>query len=210
VKQHPGALWGLAVPKDTVVIDLDMKHGKNGKLEFAKLQGCDPEEFDAPRVITGTGGIHLYTDATGRDFKNTADMIALGVDTKTEGGYVILPSGDGFYRWDTDPDTLKPPTPQWAELVLRQRDEFKGNGAGISDDFEWPPGFGEDKLHWFCKLVREAQEGHWDETRRKVFKFGRWAGGGAIDIDIALKALEQAARECKAPPDYPKRLEELS
>jgi hypothetical protein len=130
-------------------------------------------------------------------------VIALGVDTKTEGGYVILPSGDGFYRWATDSDTAKPPTPQWAEVVLRRHDEFNGHGAGTSDDFEWPPGFRDDKLHWFCKQVREATEGHWDEIRRKVFKFGRWAGGGAIDIDIALAALEKAARECKAPPDYP-------
>jgi hypothetical protein len=203
VERYPGALWGYAVPKNIVVLDLDMKHGKNGKLEFEKLQGCKPEEFDAPRVITGTGGVHLYTDATGRDFKNTADMIALGVDTKTDGGYVIIPSGDGFYRWENDPDTPRPATPSWAEVALRQHEEFKGNGAGTSDEFEWPPGFGEEKLNWFCKLVREATEGHWDEARRKVFKFGRWAGDGAIDIDIALKKLDEAARQCKAPPDYP-------
>ena len=82
-EQHPGALWGYAVPKDMVILDLDMKHGKNGKAEFERLQGCRPDEFDAPRVITGTGGVHLYTDPNGRDFKNTADVIALGVDTKT-------------------------------------------------------------------------------------------------------------------------------
>jgi hypothetical protein len=81
--------------------------------------------------------------------------------------------------------------------------KFKSNGAGTTDDYDWPPGFGDDKLHYFCKLVREATEGHYDEVRRRVFKFGRWAGGGAIDIDLAHKALEKAARECKAPPDYP-------
>jgi hypothetical protein len=205
-KSHPGALWGFAVPKDTVIVDLDMKHGKNGKLEFEKLQGCKPEEFAAPRVITGTGGVHLYTDPTGRDFKNTADLIALGVDTKTDGGYVILPSGDGFYRWATDPDTPKPPTPQWAEKALRQHEESKTNGGGTSSHYEWPPGFGQEKLNYFCKLVREATDGHYDETRKKVFKFGKWAGGGAIDINVALEALEKAARECKAPPDYPKNV----
>src|SRR5215469_3123566 len=26
-EQHPGALWGYAVPKDMVILDLDMKHG---------------------------------------------------------------------------------------------------------------------------------------------------------------------------------------
>ena len=84
-KQYPAALWGFALPKDIVVIDLDMKHGKNGIREFERLQGCKPEEFDAPRVATATGGLHLYCDATARDFKNTADIIALGVDTKTTG-----------------------------------------------------------------------------------------------------------------------------
>ena len=44
-------------------------------------------EFDAPRVATATGGLHIYTDAAGRDFKNTTDKIAPGVDTKTGGGY---------------------------------------------------------------------------------------------------------------------------
>ena len=208
-KSHPGALWGLALPKDTVVIDLDMKYGKNGKIEFERLQGCRPDEFGAPRVITGTGGVHLYTDPNGRDFKNTADIIALGVDTKTDGGYVIIPSGDGFYRWETGVDTPKPPTPQWAEVALRQREESKGNGAGSSGHYEWPSGFGQEKLNYFCKLVREAQEGHWDETACKLFKFGRWAGGGAIDVNVALEALEKAARECKAPPDYPKKVKRI-
>jgi hypothetical protein len=203
-KQYPGALWGFALPKDIVVVDLDMKHGKNGKREFETLQGCKSEAFVAPHVITGTGGDHLYTDATGRDFKNTADIIALGVDTKSEGGYVIIPSGDGYYRWINSPDTPKPPTPQWAEVALRNANEFKGNGADVSGDYEWPTGFGDEKLNWFCKMVREATEGHWDETRRKVFKFGKWAGGGAIDVKKALKALDKAAKECKAPPDYPK------
>jgi hypothetical protein len=171
-KQYPGALWGLALPKEIVVIDLDMKHGKNGISEFEKLQGCKPEEFDAPRVRTGTGGVHLYTDATGRNFKNTADKIALGVDSKTVKGYVIIPSGDGFYCWETDPDTPRPQTPEWAEAALDTGEEYGATVRGTFDDEDWPTGVGEEKLYWFCKLVREATEGHWDETRRKVFRFG--------------------------------------
>ena len=65
-KSFPGALWGFAVPADIVVIDLDLKHGKNGIKEFVNLQGCKPEEFTAPRVATATGGNHIYTDATGK------------------------------------------------------------------------------------------------------------------------------------------------
>ena len=120
-KQYPGALWGYALPENIVVIDLDMKRGKNGIREFEKFQLCKPEEFEAPRVATATGGNHIYADATGRDFQNTRDKIALGVDTRTDGGYVIIPSGpQSGYRWLTDPDTPLPPTPEWAEVALRK------------------------------------------------------------------------------------------
>src|SRR6516225_1412148 len=205
-KNWPGALWGRALEASVLVIDLDMKHGKNGIREFGKLQGCKPEEFGAPCVATARGGLHIYTDAAGRDFKNTTDKIAPGVDTKTDGGYVIIPSGNGSYRWLTDPDTPLPPAPQWAEAALRRDTDTKSNGPGASSYYEWPPGFGQEKLNYFCKLVREAQEGHWDEARRKVFKFGRWAGGGAIDINVALEALINAANECRAPRDYPENV----
>src|SRR5262245_59709536 len=56
-KRWLGAQWGSALPQDVVVVDLDMKHRKNGIREFEKLQGCKPEEFDAPRVTTATGGL---------------------------------------------------------------------------------------------------------------------------------------------------------
>src|SRR5215470_10634366 len=37
-KNWPGALWGRALEANVLVIDLDMKHGKNGICEFGKLQ----------------------------------------------------------------------------------------------------------------------------------------------------------------------------
>src|SRR5215467_11054438 len=64
-KSYPGALWGRALEKDTVVIDLDTKHGKNGIREFERLEGCNPDQIGAPRVRTGSGGIHIYMDASG-------------------------------------------------------------------------------------------------------------------------------------------------
>src|SRR5262249_28762812 len=123
----PGGQWGRALEPGQVVLDLDMKGRKNGIREYERLQGGSPEEFDAPRVRTGTGGIHLYTDATGREFKNTANIIAPGVDTKTYGGYVIIPSGNGYYRWETGPGTREPPTPKWAESALRRNSNFESS-----------------------------------------------------------------------------------
>src|SRR5262249_59723022 len=66
-KTWPGSSWGRALEASVLVIDLDMKHRKNGIREFERLQGCKPEQFVAPRVATATGGNHIYADATGRD-----------------------------------------------------------------------------------------------------------------------------------------------
>jgi hypothetical protein len=89
--------------------------------------------------------------------------------------------------------------------ILGKQERAKGNGADTTSagGYTWPPNFGPRKLNEFCELVRSAQKGHWDEARRKVFKFGRWVGGGAMDANIALEALDKAARESNAPPDYP-------
>jgi hypothetical protein len=36
---YPGGLWGHALAKETVVLDLDVKNGKNGPREFEKQEG---------------------------------------------------------------------------------------------------------------------------------------------------------------------------
>jgi len=205
-KQYPGALWGRALPNDEVVLDLDMKHGKNGIREFEKLQGCKPEEFEAPRVATATGGNHIYTKSAGRDFKNTVDQIAPGVDTKTDGGYVIIPSGNGSYRWLTDPDTPKPPTPQWAEVALRSNENnqqrAKSDGAGVGSNGAWPEGFGNNELEKACEGICNAGKGRRDKAcQDHALWIGHLAGGGAIDIEVARAALLQAARQNKGGGD---------
>ena len=36
--------FGWAVPADVIVVDVDVKHGKNGYADFKGLAGCDPRE----------------------------------------------------------------------------------------------------------------------------------------------------------------------
>ena len=199
-RNSPGALWGRALEASVLVIDLDMKHGKNGIREFEKLQSCKPEQFDAPRVATATGGIHIYADATGRDFKNTADKIALGVDTKTDGGYVIIPSGDGSYRWLTDPDTPKPPAPTWTEVALQQPADFVPS-AGARAFQGWSP-FGDAILAGACETIANCPGGSQAITlNRRSYVVGQYVGGGLIERDVAIEALI-AAGMCMVNVDH--------
>lgn len=123
-KRFPGAQWGYALPKEILVLDLDIKQGKNGFRDFEELQNCKPEEFSAPRVATPSGGMHLYTDPNGQEFYGTVGKIAPGIDTRTLGNYVCIPSGPQCgYRWLNNIEIL-PPTPEWVEATLHINSNF--------------------------------------------------------------------------------------
>jgi hypothetical protein len=155
-KALPGASWARAVDDGLLLIDLDVKHGSNGIQDFERLHGCSPDEFIAPRVRTGTGGLQIYTDPTGRDFQNTVKKIANGIDTRAANvGYCVLPSGDGWYRWECSPDTPLPPTPAWAEVALRQYTEpqgIKANGV----PYRCTSLYGNVILDSACRAIEEA------------------------------------------------------
>ncbi len=81
-----------------------------------------------------------------------------------------------------------------------------GSGAGGSAGaftWSWSEKFGQKKLDEICELLRTAVDGHFDEATRKMWKFARWVGGGAYDVDKALDAVLEAAKQnTTAPPDY--------
>ena len=191
-KSYPGALWGYALPEDILVIDLDMKRGKNGIKEFETLQGRSPNQFDAPRVATATGGIHIYTDASGRDFQLSRDKIALGVDTRTVDGYVIIPSGpQSGYRWLSDPDTPLPPAPQWAEVTLRRTSNLEF--VAEARTFQGTSLYGNALLTSACEAIKSAPDGKQEETLNdRSFQMGRFVGGGLLERDATIVDLIKA------------------
>jgi hypothetical protein len=91
------------------VIDLDVKHGRNGKLAFAQAGG----RLDTLTVRTPTGGEHLYCQPP-HPVPNSAGKIAEGVDIRGERGYVIAPgsvTSNGAYELVHDAPVA--PLPPW-------------------------------------------------------------------------------------------------
>jgi hypothetical protein len=189
-KQWPGALWARALPADILLIDLDLKHGNNGIREFARLQGCKPEHFDAPRVVTGTGGMHIYTDAAGRDFKNTSNAIAPGIDTRTGGGYCIIPSGDGYYRWLTDPDIPLPEAPAWTDAALRKEHQ---EPLAEARPFHGFSPYGSMLLEYAIEAIESAPGGTQEITLgSRSLIIGHYIAGGILDYKPTINKLVAA------------------
>ncbi|SEE37960.1 Bifunctional DNA primase/polymerase, N-terminal [Rhizobiales bacterium GAS191] len=189
-------MWARALPENVLVIDLDRKHGKNGVAEFERLQGCAVEQYLAPKVQTGTAGIHVYTDQMGQDYKNTRDVIAPGIDTRAEGGYVIIPSGDGLYHWLTSPDTALPAASAWAAPALRQATDHGPRAEARA--FQGQSAFGNAILAKACAAIAAAAAGEQEDTLSlKSLIVGHFVGGGVLDKEPAIAALVAAGFQMK-------------
>ena len=184
-------MWARALPEDVVVIDLDRKHGKDGVREFERLHGCHPDQFAAPQVITATAGVHVYTNPTDRDFKNSVSVIAPGIDTKTDVGYCIIPSGDGVYRWLTDPDTPLPATPAWAEAALRKNVDLGPRAEARA--FQGYSPLGNSILESACDAIASAPGGEQELTLgARSLIVGHYVGGGLLEYEPTVKELVKA------------------
>ena len=76
---------GVACGHGLLVVDVDMKKGKDG-LASLKALGVEPEGFV---VRTPTGGLHVYYD--GPDVANSVGRLGPGLDVRSSGGYVVGP-----------------------------------------------------------------------------------------------------------------------
>lgn len=99
-----------------LVIDIDGADNPWLKAEPEKLLSL----ADAPLSLTPRGGRHyIFRQPDGMRFRNTAGKLAEKVDTRADGGYILVPPSvvDGkSYQWgqqlDCDPERLPLP-PEW-------------------------------------------------------------------------------------------------
>jgi len=110
------------------VLDLDVKPGKDGR-KFI------PNFFELSNVIVKTqgGGIHLYFRSEGSPH-NTSDHLALGVDTRGENGYVLVPPSKGYEFIKGNLIDNWGDLPYWPQ-EYRIEEKKKSNG---SEEYEKP------------------------------------------------------------------------
>jgi hypothetical protein len=128
---------GVQLAADMLVIDVDPKHG--GLEGFANLChdiGIDSDKY--PRVITGSGGFHVYmakpADVLVRDTLEAAEY--KGVEFKSAGRQVVAagsihPNGNP-YRWSAEHPGIKAPLLMVPKRLLKliTRPEHSGVTGG--------------------------------------------------------------------------------
>lgn len=141
------------------VVDLDVKKGKNGVEEYARLGGSVHEA--GALVKTPSGGYHLYFEHTD-GVRNSQDAYGIGIDVRGEGGYVIAPGAvteGGTYKClERDVETaqlLALPFPE--EMTRRKHDKSCCHEA--ADDVQ----LGKVKSA-LAFIPSDGSYGEWTET----------------------------------------------
>ncbi len=118
----PSANVGIATGKASGIIVLDVDPRHDGDDTLAALEAENGRLPDAPTVLTGGGGLHVYFKyPPGADrIANSAGTLGPGLDIRADGGYVIAPpsvhENGNEYRWEIASriDQMEPPElPAW-------------------------------------------------------------------------------------------------
>jgi len=131
-RSHPAAGIGVATgkPSGLVAIDIDPRAG--GEDGFAQLAGRIGNPGRTVRVLTPSGGYHLWFKAPAVPVPCSASKLAPGVDVRGDGGYIVAPpttrpDGTGW-RW-TGRAPLAELQPEWLEALTAQNATAAGRPA---------------------------------------------------------------------------------
>lgn len=83
--------WAMPTGNGLLVVDVDTKNGGNEE-DVYKL-GFPRGTF---KVMTPSGGCHLYYKDPGLNLRNSVQKLGKGIDTRSENGYVCIPPMPGY------------------------------------------------------------------------------------------------------------------
>jgi hypothetical protein len=178
-EQWPDAAIGLPTGRASGVYVVDIDRGKDGPASWQRLEDI---HRDVVTMVarTGGGGWHLYFEAPEFELRNTAGRLGDGIDTRGDGGYVILPpsphASGSSYEWRKwrRPQHL----PNWvADAVRGQRE------AGIQERSE----------------IASIREGARDTTLASYAGALRNVGADRESIQAALAAINDTAVDPPLP-----------
>jgi hypothetical protein len=200
-QRWPFADPAWALPATVVVVDIDVKGGKDGYRDFERLAGCDPRSVATAASSTPSGGMQLFYDAAGRLYGNRVAIGGTGLDTRSAGGYVVLPEHDNGREW------LRPllgatllPARVWLDRALKREPAPCSVPVPVSlPDDPWIHKKALTALERACAKIVAAPCGAQDTIRhQQCFYVGGLVSRGDLSEAEAYDALLAAARQMPA------------
>jgi AAA domain/Bifunctional DNA primase/polymerase, N-terminal len=184
---HADIAW--AVPETIVVVDLDCGRGSDGLSDFLAHEGVAPDVIATPTASTPRGGLHLVFAAAGEAYKNGVRVNGSAIDTRTLGGYIVLPIPGNGRAW-RKPLTLPPAqAPKW--LPRKPPERPPGEARPFSGKVT---AAARDALNRaFGAIVLAPNGGQEAELNRQCYFIGQRVGAGELDKSEAIAVLKDAA-----------------
>jgi hypothetical protein len=182
------------VSGNLVVLDVDMKNGKNGK---RSIEIWEAEHGDFPGTVmanTPSGGVHYFFRVEDpSQYKNTVEAL-VGVDIRGDGAYVLVyPSGVGgdgkMYTWRhgvscRDVDEVADANESVLELLRKNSRDSKPQDAAKRQRVD----------------MHHVPEGQRNDT---IFRFASKMVGSGISRDAALEGARAEVATWDNPlPDF--------
>ena len=185
-KRWPHAEIGWAVPAGVVVVDLDVKNGKRGLMDFVEREGVEAEAVQTPIAVTPSGGRHLVFDDLGNPYPNSTGIFGTGIDLRSAGlGYIVLPRKGNGREWLKPLSTPLAPVPRW--VPVKPPDALAGEARPFTGEAS-PDAL--DALKRACHAIETAVNGAQETTlNNHCFHIGRRIGAGQLDAGAAVAAL---------------------
>lgn len=183
-------LWGAPTGNinGIVVLDVDMKNGKNG-LETIKSMGLEiPETW---YQTTPNGGIHFFFqhDAS-RETGNKVNFIP-GCDLRSSGGWAAI------YSLNTDKPLA--PVPEWIYEYCQRKEREQSPTSLIA---AVSPEIGMETFNKALDEIRSAPVGESNNTLNvQSYLVGQLIAAGGVSRDYAQNELYKAARD-RGKGDY--------
>jgi hypothetical protein len=200
--------WGetpeanVAIPTSgLLVIDADVRAGPDGRSgveAWAEIRDRHGGHEPTRMQRTGSGGEQTFFRDAERRFRNTTSRLGANIDTRAEGGYVILPPSvhpcGERYAWLSEISAA--PVPEWLADLLTPPPPAPIGACSDLPPGAWATEYGEVALTEDVEELRRAPEGtRNDSLNRTAYRFGRLIEAGEIDPGVAEESLVAAARE---------------
>jgi hypothetical protein len=198
-KRDNAALIGVptGVPSGLIVVDVDIR------AEYSGMDWLDENREALPETRTHktqSGGLHLvFQKPDGVSIRNSAGKVAVGVDVRGEGGYVIFPPSPGYSVADDSPPAPMPIwliraccTPEPEQPPAAPRESVQSGGSTK---------YGLAALENESNAVRNASFGKQELTlNQAALKIGALIAGGQLVESVATSELIAAGNSLGTEP----------